>query len=60
MLTQCVHCNGVVSNRDYWYFTERLPIHTGCVGYLDEELLTKLFPDHIIAFPPRPITVDSV
>ena len=57
MLTQCVHCNGVVSNGDYWYFTERLPIHTACIGYVDAKLLAKFFPNH-----PSPLstTVDSV
>ncbi len=57
MLTQCVHCNGVMSNGDYWYFTERLPIHTACIGYVDAKLLAKLFPNH-----PSPLltTVDSM
>ena len=32
----CVHCDGAVTNKDYWYYTDRLPIHTACIGYADD------------------------
>ena len=42
----CVHCDGAVTNKDYWYYTDRLPIHTACIGYADDALLAKLFRAH--------------
>ena len=39
----CVHCDSPVSNKDYWYYTDRLPIHTACIGYADADLLATLF-----------------
>ena len=42
----CVHCDGAVTNKDYWYYTDRFPIHTACIGYADDALLAKLFRAH--------------
>lgn len=39
----CVHCGELVGRRDYWYYSEKLPIHTACIGYLDAEVLATLF-----------------
>ena len=42
----CVHCDSAVTNKDYWYYTDRLPIHTACIGYADDALLARLFRAH--------------
>jgi hypothetical protein len=42
-MMNCVHCDSPVSTKDYWYYSEKLPIHTACIGYADDALLAKLF-----------------
>ena len=39
----CVHCDEALGNREYYYMTQRIPIHTACIGYADAELIATLF-----------------
>ena len=39
----CVHCDEALGKREYYYMTQRIPIHTACIGYADANLLATLF-----------------